>query len=143
MYKIGTDREKWLNPQRNAQIGDVVLLKDKNLPRLEWSTGTIISVTPDKDTLVRRVMVKPHKRPNQNIDPAPRERAIHDLVLIKSITSPDHPHQDSSQHKDAPEEALAFRTSFQVIERGLFPSIPDKPPKSQNLNSADLQYSCI
>ena len=143
MYKIGTDREKWLNPQRNAQIGDVVLLKDKNLPRLEWSTGTIISVTPDKDTLVRRVMVKPHKRPNQTLDPAPRERAIHDLVLIKSITSPDHPHQDSSQQKDAPEEASAFRTSFQVLERGIFPSIPDKLPKSQNHNPIGSQYSCI
>ena len=88
-------------------------------------------------------MVKPHKRPNQNIDPAPRERAIHDLVLIKSITSPDHPHQDSSQLKDAPEEASAFRTSFQVIERGLFPSIPDKLPKSQNPNPVGSQYSCI
>ena len=100
-------------------------------------------VTPDKDTLVRRVMVKPHKRPNQTLDPAPRERAIHDLVLIKSITSPDHPHQDSSQHKDAPEEASAFRTSFQVLERGLFPSIPDKLPKSQNHNPIGSQYSCI
>ena len=57
MYQIGTDREKWLNPQRNAQLGDIVLIKDKNLHGLEWSTGTIIEVYPDKDTLVRRVFV--------------------------------------------------------------------------------------
>ena len=92
MYKIGTGREKLLNPQRNAQNGDDVLLKDKKFPRLELSTGTITSGSPDKDTLVRRVMIKPHKRHNLTLDPAPRPKAIHDLVLIKSITSPDHPH---------------------------------------------------
>ena len=37
-------------------------MKDKNLCRLGWSTATIIEVMPDKDGLVRRVMVRPHKK---------------------------------------------------------------------------------
>ena len=61
LYQIGTDKEKWLHPQRNATVGDVVLLKEKNIPRLDWHTGTITSVKMDKDNLVRRVLVQPHK----------------------------------------------------------------------------------
>ena len=32
IYQIGTDKEKWLFPQRNAQVGDTVLLAEKNTP---------------------------------------------------------------------------------------------------------------
>ena len=65
MYQIGTDKEKWFHPQKNAQVGDTVLLKEKNTPRLDWPTGTITSAIPDKDNLVRRVIVQPHKKPGQ------------------------------------------------------------------------------
>jgi len=41
LYQIGTKKEKWFKPERNAQVGDLVLMKDKNSPRLNWSTGTI------------------------------------------------------------------------------------------------------
>ena len=63
IYQIGTDTEKWLTPQRNATVGDVVLLKEKGIStsRLDWITGTITSVTKDQDNLVRKVMVQPHK----------------------------------------------------------------------------------
>ena len=59
IYQIGTDTEKWLTPQRNATVGDVVLLKEKGIStsRLDWITGTITSVTKDQDNLVRKVMV--------------------------------------------------------------------------------------
>ena len=63
MYQIGDTLEKWTKPQNNAKIGDMVLMRDKNLPRLDRSTGTIITVMPDKDKLVRRVIVQPHKKP--------------------------------------------------------------------------------
>ena len=70
IYQIGTDKEKWVQPQRNASVGDIVLLKDKQLPRLDWATGVITSVTKDKDGLVRRVMVQPHQRDDQQSKPA-------------------------------------------------------------------------
>ena len=49
IYQIGTDTEKWTTPKRNAEVGDVVLLKEKGIStsRLDWSTGTIKSTTKD------------------------------------------------------------------------------------------------
>ena len=57
LYGIGDKREKWTQPQQNAKIGDLVLMRDKTTTRLEWPTGEIISVIPDRDRLVRRVGV--------------------------------------------------------------------------------------
>merc|ERR1712105_193893 len=76
IYGIGRKREKWLNPERNAKVGDLVLICEKNLPRLNWSTGTIINTTTASDGLVRRVTVQPHKRQDKATTEAPRERAI-------------------------------------------------------------------
>ena len=36
MYQIGTKTELWTKPERNALVGDLVLMKDKNLPFLDW-----------------------------------------------------------------------------------------------------------
>ena len=83
IYSIGDSRKKWTDPKRNAQVGDVVLIKDKNLPRLEWSTGTITEAITAQDGLVRRVIVQPHKRFDKTTTERPRQRAIHDLVLLK------------------------------------------------------------
>lgn len=41
LYEIGQDREKWTETQRNAKVGDVVLIKDKNQHRLYWPTGIV------------------------------------------------------------------------------------------------------
>ena len=91
MYSIGTGREKWTQPQANAQVGDTVLIREKNLSRLEWSTGTIIEVHPSADGLVRRVTLQPHKRKGKATTETPRQRAIHYLVLIKRMVYKDHP----------------------------------------------------
>merc|ERR1712018_1059362 len=99
IYQIGTDREKWTEPQRNAKVGDIVLLKEKNSQRLEWPTGTITQVFKDQDNLVRRVIVQTHKKSDQERTPQPKERAIHDLVLLKAITAKDNP---------GPEEELSL-----------------------------------
>ena len=122
MYQIGTNKEKWLNPQRNAQVGDEVLLKEKSADRLEWPTGVIKAVTVDKDGLVRKVTVQPHKRPGQSNYPQPRERAIHDLVLIKSFTAQDNPSPDCTTSRKAPEEAKTLFCSVSAAERELFVS---------------------
>ena len=104
IYQIGTDKEKWVNPTRNAEAGDVVLLKEKAIStsRLDWDTGTIISTTMDRDNLVRRVMVQPHKKPGQETIPKPKERATHDLVLLKAITAKDNPAPDTTTVPSAP-----------------------------------------
>jgi len=91
IYGIGTKREQWVNIQKNASVGDIVLMREKNSPRLEWPTGTITEVITADDGLVRRVVVQPHARKGKPTTEAPRERAIHDLILLSSLTERDQP----------------------------------------------------
>ena len=51
-------RQKWICPQRNAAIGDVVLVKDETMARNEWPLAKIIEVMPGSDGLVRQVRVR-------------------------------------------------------------------------------------
>lgn len=51
-------RRKWLSKQSNLKEGDVVLLKDKQARRNEWSMGRIMKTYPSKDGLLRKVEVK-------------------------------------------------------------------------------------
>ena len=117
MYQIGDTLKKWTTPQNNARIGDMVLMRDKNLPRLEWSTGTIITVMPDKDKLVRRVIVQPHKKPGQDSAPSAKERAIHDLVLLKAFTMMDNPPPDTTKIPSAPKEATIMMTHHRILDQ--------------------------
>jgi hypothetical protein len=50
-------RQKWLKPQRNICIDDVVLVVD-NAPRNSWSMGRILSVHKDKKGFVRTATVR-------------------------------------------------------------------------------------
>ena len=132
LYQIGTDREKWTAPQTNAQVGDIVLLKEKNTHRLDWPTGVITSVTKDQDNLVRRVLVQPHKRQGQTKTPQIKERAIHDLVLIKSFTYQDNANPDSTTNRNAPAEAKSFLCSVYAEDRELLCDDPiETPPLSR------------
>ena len=50
-----------------------------------------------KDGLVRRVVVQPHTRTGKSTTDAPRERAIHDLILLRSLTdSEKQPQMDTA-----------------------------------------------
>ena len=83
LYGRSNLRPKWRKAIRNAEVGDSVLIREKNLPRLKWSTGTIEKVIPSEDGLVRRVVVKPIKRSDKNTTERERERAVHDLILLE------------------------------------------------------------
>jgi hypothetical protein len=53
-------RSKWrksINPER-FQAGQVVLLIDENLPRLQWKLGRIVTAHPGDDGVIRTVSVK-------------------------------------------------------------------------------------
>ena len=131
MYQIGHTTEKWTEIKRNAEVGDIVLIKEKNLPRLDWSTGTITQATKDKDGLVRRVMVRPDTRHDKSTTQAPRERAIHDLVLLKAITMKDHPAQDTMDARNVPTDATVLKLSRHTVDPELFPTKPDAHPEYQ------------
>ena len=51
-------RQKWLQPGRNLQVGDIVLIADETAPRRSWSMARVQEVIPDKKGFVRRAKVK-------------------------------------------------------------------------------------
>ena len=71
-------RQKWIKPQRNLSVGDIVLMVDQNAPRSSWPLGRIIEVFPNqKDGYVRKVLVKTK---NNTL-----ERPITKLVLLEAL----------------------------------------------------------
>ena len=48
-------RHKWVHPKREAQVGDVVIVKDDNTPRNQWLMGRITDTFPSEDGFVRKV----------------------------------------------------------------------------------------
>ena len=73
--------------------------------------------------------------------PQLKERAIHDLVLIKSITAKDNPYQDSTTIKTAPSEAKILKCSVTTEDRKMFWNDPMESTKlcfSENITSPIL-----
>lgn len=52
------ERRKWTNIQNNIKVGDIVLLKDKQVNRIQWPMGIITKVFPSSDDIVRKVEVR-------------------------------------------------------------------------------------
>ena len=52
------ERQRWLQPKRNLQEDDIVLIADNTSPRGSWPMGRVLEVFPDKMGLVRRAKVK-------------------------------------------------------------------------------------
>ena len=51
-------RQKWTVPRRNLQVGDLVLLRDKQVARNYWPMARVNATFPGKDGHVRKVEVK-------------------------------------------------------------------------------------
>lgn len=52
-------RSKWKYETGDAvKVGDLVVLKEDNLPPLKWALGRVVSVFPGRDNKVRVVEVK-------------------------------------------------------------------------------------
>ncbi|CAK1600575.1 unnamed protein product [Parnassius mnemosyne] len=48
-------RSKWLPPSSPPQVGELVLIKEDNLPPLQWKLGRITRTIPGKDGVIRVV----------------------------------------------------------------------------------------
>ena len=54
-----TERRKWrTRSQTDAQIGDLVLVVEDNLPRGRWNLGRVVKTSPGDDGLIRTVEVQ-------------------------------------------------------------------------------------
>ncbi|XP_037034254.1 uncharacterized protein LOC119073047 [Bradysia coprophila] len=51
-------RQKWRVPMRNFEEGDIVLVKEDNMPALNWPLGRIVKVHPSTDNNIRSATVK-------------------------------------------------------------------------------------
>ena len=80
-------RSKWIRPQRNMRVNDIVIIKDDGLPRNQWRLGRISEACPDADELVRKVRIT---LADSSLDAQGKrvgstcslERPIHKLVLL-------------------------------------------------------------
>lgn len=52
------NRSKWIDQQENLKVGELVILKEDDLPPSKWLTGRIIEVHPGQDGLIRTVTVR-------------------------------------------------------------------------------------
>ena len=80
-------RSKWQGKKRNAQVGDIVLISDDNLPRSQWHLGKIVEANADQDDLVRKVKVLVgtvalDKKGQRLESKSYLERPVHKLVLL-------------------------------------------------------------
>ncbi|XP_041789702.1 uncharacterized protein LOC121604290 [Chelmon rostratus] len=51
-------RQQWHAPKRNVQVGDVVIVKEDNIPRNEWKLARVVQTSEDDDGLVRKVKIQ-------------------------------------------------------------------------------------
>lgn len=80
-------RGKWTSSKRDMSVGDVVLIKDENLPRNQWRLGRIHECYTDHDGHVRKVKLviasSSLDKYGKRQDPVTYlERPIHKLVLL-------------------------------------------------------------
>lgn len=78
-------RPKWLKPQPNIKVGQLVLVKEDNMITTRWPLGRVIAVHPGVDGAVRVVTLwtseGTKKRPIAKISPLPVDTADSSLTL--------------------------------------------------------------
>ena len=68
-------RNKWIQPRRNFQVGDIVLLKENQSPRNRWPMAKVVATHPDDKGQVRSVTVL-------TSNGSKLERPVNKLVLL-------------------------------------------------------------
>ncbi|XP_060665367.1 uncharacterized protein LOC132797634 [Drosophila nasuta] len=51
-------RNKWQSPSRDLQIGDMVVIREENIPPQEWRLGRVLTACPGADERVRVVDIQ-------------------------------------------------------------------------------------
>ena len=85
-YDTLTTRHKWKTRQPCIACDDIVLVRDKQVPRNDWPMGRVVDVKKSPDNLVRSVTLKMPSKAGAK--PRYLTRPITELVLL--IPSKDH-----------------------------------------------------
>nr|XP_054595337.1 uncharacterized protein LOC129162918 [Nothobranchius furzeri] len=80
-------RQQWHAPRRNVEVGDIVILKEEDVPRNEWKLTRVVEAHEDDDGLVRKVTIqtgdrKLGKRGERLVQPSVIQRPIQKLVVL-------------------------------------------------------------
>ena len=67
-------RQRWLSPKKNVEVGDVVLVVDSNVRRNHWPMGKVIETVRDRKGRVRVAKVRTQS--------SVLERPIHKLCIV-------------------------------------------------------------
>ncbi|XP_059836153.1 plectin-like [Hypanus sabinus] len=71
-------RQKWTEPHRNLQVGDLVLLRDKQIARNSWPTARITATFPSEDGHVRKIELKTTDQGDVKI----YQRPVTEVILL-------------------------------------------------------------
>ncbi|XP_059825153.1 uncharacterized protein LOC132393775 [Hypanus sabinus] len=71
-------RQKWTEPRRNLQVGDLVLLRDKQATRNSWLTARITATFPSEDEHVRKIELKTTDQGDVKI----YQRPVTEVILL-------------------------------------------------------------
>ncbi|KAJ2948490.1 hypothetical protein O0L34_g7738 [Tuta absoluta] len=98
---------KWLKPTPNLKKGDLVLVKEDNVPPGKWAMGRILDLHPGEDGYVRVVTLKTQtstfKRPVTKLSPLPKNEYMEETAYGETDdTSPQHTADNTSSSADAP-----------------------------------------
>ncbi|GFS97219.1 uncharacterized protein TNCV_715691 [Trichonephila clavipes] len=52
------NRTKWKSPNHNIKVGEIVIIKEDNIPPATWHLGKVIETHPGKDGVVRAVTLR-------------------------------------------------------------------------------------
>lgn len=73
-------KSKWLHPKENISVGDLVLVKEDNLPPGKWAMARVLDLHPGNDGYVRVVSLKTQtnilKRPITKLAPLPKSESM-------------------------------------------------------------------
>ena len=80
-------RAKWIQPKRDLQKDDIVIVKEEGIPRNQWLLARVEEVFKDHDNHVRRVKLaisdkSLDSKGRRTHSPVYLERPIHKLVLL-------------------------------------------------------------
>ena len=86
------ERKLWNNVRRNMQVGDIVLIKEDNIPRNLWRMACVNETYVDDDGLVRKVKLTVadpslNQRGERVRVTSILERPIQKLVLLQKATT--------------------------------------------------------
>ena len=87
-YQSLVKYHRWRLQTRNAELGDVILVLDREGPKGKFTLGRISSVKTDTDNIVRKVTIKyklPQSGLNHNLVPSAykyAERNVRNLALV-------------------------------------------------------------